>query len=84
MTPQPSVCVGWKVEVDGVPCIVFAETKTKARWKAVAAYREAGYGRRGEWPRVTAWRAEEFDGMEPTGGLQNRTGCYAGSYLVKP
>lgn len=53
--------IAWHVEVDSMTCIVFAPTLPKAKWIAVKGYRDAGYGRKGEWPPVSAGRAERFD-----------------------
>jgi hypothetical protein len=38
----------WRVEVNGLTAVFFAETEPKARWQAVKSYRQAGYGRDGE------------------------------------
>ena len=53
--------LGWHVEINSMSCIVFAESKPKARWIAVKSYWEAGFGRRRAWPRPTVWRAEQYD-----------------------
>ena len=49
------------VEIDSMSTIVFAATKPKAQWIAVKGYREAGFGRRGTWPRALAGREPRFD-----------------------
>ena len=54
--------VAYLVEINDMACIVFATTPAKARWIAVKGYRDAGYGRRGEWPRPTAKRIPLHDG----------------------
>lgn len=74
----------WKVTVNGVDCIVFASGPGKAKWMAVKSWRDSGYGKRGEWPLLSIARAPEFDRSEPTGGLQNSSGCYSPSYLEHP
>jgi hypothetical protein len=49
------------VRVNGTLCIVFAATRPKAKWVAVKAYREAGYGKRGEWPIISICRDPMYD-----------------------
>lgn len=61
MTTEAIPKVAWEVEIHGVVCVVFAATKPKANWIAVKAFREAGWGRRGEWPRPKAVRAPSLD-----------------------
>ncbi len=58
----PAKRLAWEVEINGLSCIVFAETKAKARWIAVHSYREAyGHGR-GYWPpRLTVVRRPHLD-----------------------
>jgi len=53
--------LAWSVEIDSMSCIVFAATRSKAQWIAVKGYRDAGFGRPGEWPRAKAVRAERYD-----------------------
>lgn len=53
--------LAWEVEINSLLLIVFAPTKPKARWIAVRSYREAGYGREGVWPPVTAKRVPSLD-----------------------
>ena len=54
--------VAWEVEINGMPCITFAETRSKARWNAVKSYRNAfDTHQRGKWPSVKAKRIERFD-----------------------
>lgn len=65
-TATAPAVIAFTVEIDDMRCIAFAATPAKARWKAVKAYWEAGYGRRGVWPRPTAWRCPRFDN-HPTG-----------------
>lgn len=57
---ESSVPLAWRVEINDISCIVFAATKAKARWVAVRAYWEAGYGR-GTWPNPVAVRAPRHD-----------------------
>lgn len=59
--PQSPPRLAWSVEIDTMNAIVFAETAPKARWIAVKAYREAGYGLRGSWPSCCARRCERHD-----------------------
>lgn len=52
----------WEVFLDGIPAVCFCPTRSAAKWRAVAAWRDAGYGRRGEWPgRITARRRPDLD-----------------------
>lgn len=59
-TPAETL-VAYRVEIDDMGCICFASSPAKARWMAVAAYWEAGYGRRGVWPRPSAYRRPHLD-----------------------
>lgn len=53
--------LAFDVTIDSTHAIVWAETPAKARWQAVKAYRDAGYGRQREWPRPTARRVPRYD-----------------------
>lgn len=53
--------LAWRITVQDISCIVFAETAPKARWRAVHAYREAGFGRRGQWPTTKHARVPLYD-----------------------
>lgn len=57
----PTKRVAWKVEVNGLPCITFAETKAKAQWNAISGYREAFNSRRGYWLLVSSARFPRLD-----------------------
>jgi hypothetical protein len=52
--------VAWEVEINYMSCIVFAATKTKAKWTAVKAYWEA-YGRNKAWPHCSIARRPYHD-----------------------
>lgn len=56
-----SALLAFEVEIHSLTCVVFAATPAKARWLAVKGYWEAGYGRRGTWPRPVASRRPAFD-----------------------
>ncbi len=53
--------VAWTVEIHDMSCVVFATTKPKAQWIATRSFWDAGYGRKGEWPRAKAFRAKTYD-----------------------
>ena len=53
--------LAYRVEIEGSHCICFAASAAKARWIAVKSYWEAGYGRKGVWPRPTAARCPIYD-----------------------
>lgn len=74
-----SELVAWSVEIDSMTCVVFATTKPKARWLAVSAYWEAGYGRKRMWPRPVAWREPRFDKSALNGGEIGR--AYTREYV---
>lgn len=57
----PAVTLAWRVDINCWMGIVAAATEPAARWRAVAAYRDIGYGQKGVWPSVTAHRAPEYD-----------------------
>lgn len=59
--PDDPKKVAWIVEVNDFTCVVFATTRPKARWIAVAGHRDAGYSRRGEWPSTYVRRAAHYD-----------------------
>jgi len=52
--------VAWEVEINYMSCIVFAETKAKAKWVAVKSY-WAAYGRNGTWPHCDIARRPFHD-----------------------
>ena len=70
--------VAWSVEIDSMSCVVFAATAAKARYVAVRAYWEAGYGSRRTWPRAVAWREPRFD-ASPLKARPNN--CYCREYV---
>jgi hypothetical protein len=51
--------VAWIISVRNMPCVVFAETRDKAKWQAVSSYWDA-FGKNG-WPSLTAHRAKTYD-----------------------
>ena len=53
--------LAYRVQIDDMGCICFAATAPKARWMAVKAYWEAGYGRKGVWPCPVAARRPIYD-----------------------
>lgn len=53
--------LAWEVQIDSMRCFVFAADKPKAQWLATKAYWEAGYGRKGLWPRAFARRSPRHD-----------------------
>ncbi len=53
--------LAWIVELEEHRCLVFAATWAKAKWAAVAAWREAGYGTDGRWPFLKGGRSERHD-----------------------
>ncbi len=55
-----STTLAWEVEINYMSCVVFAATKSKAKWIAVKAYWEA-YGRRKNWPHCTVARRPYYD-----------------------
>lgn len=62
--------VAYRVECAGFTVITFAISKASARWNAVRAYRDAGYGRGNRhWPSgVSAARVEHLDIFKPSYG----------------
>lgn len=54
--------VAWRVEINYYDGVVFAETKAKAKWKAVKHYWEA-FGRTQYWPTCFINREPRFDGF---------------------
>lgn len=57
-----SARLAYSVELDGDLCICFGPTKAAAKWQAVRSWREAGYGKRGDWPKtLRAARRPEYD-----------------------
>lgn len=62
------------VEIYDLRAVVFAATNPKARWLAVKAYWEAGYGSKRVWPRPKAWREPRLDKYVAT---SNPNICYA-------
>lgn len=71
-TETPLLAFG--VEIYDMRAVVFAATNPKARWLAVKAYWEAGYGSKRVWPRPKAWREPRLDKYVAT---SNPTICYA-------
>lgn len=73
--------IAWRVEINYMSCIVAAETKSKARMKAILRYWEAGYGRgRGTWPSgISVEREPRFDGHPTLERAPNA--AYNESYL---
>jgi hypothetical protein len=55
-----SASVAWEVEINYMTCIVFAATKSKAKWIAVKSYRDA-YSRNGSWPHTSITRRPQYD-----------------------
>ena len=53
--------LAFDVRIDDMHCICFAMSAPKARWMAVHGYWDAGFGRRGLWPRAVATRKPEYD-----------------------
>lgn len=73
--------LAYEVEINSLSCVVFAETPAKARWIAVKGYWEAGYGRKGLWPRPKASRVPWLDNS-PLRDRERKAWCpeYARSY----
>lgn len=53
--------LAWETTVNDMTAVTFAATAAAARWNAVKSYREAGYGRPGQWPPVKAKRLPMLD-----------------------
>lgn len=58
---EEAQALAWIVEINSLTCIVFATTLPKAKWIALRGYREAGYGRCGQWPTTSAGRMPRYD-----------------------
>lgn len=59
---EDSKAVAYRVTCGGYDAVTFATSEAQARFNAVHAFREAGYGGRREWPSgVGARRAPQFD-----------------------
>lgn len=54
----------YRVEVNGIPCIVFEENSSKAKMKAVKGYWDAFGRRKGEWPKVMVQRLPFYDSID--------------------
>lgn len=80
MSEEKPMAVAWEVEVNDHRCIVFATTAPKARWIAVKGWREAGYGRKGEWPSVSAGRRPYLDSR--LGGAIQAGRAYSEEYVL--
>lgn len=64
------------------PAVVFAETRSRAKYLGVAAYRDAYESRRGEWPSVHALRAPEYDLLANREDVrQQRTKAFCEDYV---
>lgn len=74
-----SELLAFDVEINSMHGIAFAATKPKARWIAVKSYWDAGYGRKGLWPRPVAVRAPRFDQYAQTIADHNK--LYSEDYL---
>lgn len=57
-----AAAVAWRVEIDGIDGIVFAATRAKASWIAIASYLEV-YERRDGLPKRKIRRCKEYDGF---------------------
>jgi hypothetical protein len=70
-----SPLVAWEVEINYMPCVVFAATKAKAKWTAVKSYWEA-YGKNGSWPHCSIARRPAHDSYPGEPGR-----AYSTSYI---
>ena len=63
MKSKPEVeLVAWIVDIFAFPEVVcFATSEAKAKWIAIKAYRNAGYGSRGSWPDIICKRGSDYD-----------------------
>lgn len=59
----------YRVTIDNIGAIVFAGTRSRAKWIAVRAYWEAGFPKK--WPAVKAVRCPVYDN-HPCGDLDGR------------
>lgn len=75
-----SADVAFEVEINAMRCIVFAATPAKARWIAVRAYWEAGYGSKGRWPDAVTKRIPLHD--KSAAVMSDHTKAYSESYLL--
>lgn len=64
---EGSALLAWEVEINYASCLVFAATKTKAKWTAVKAYWEA-YGKNGTWPHCSVARRPWHDSFPGEAG----------------
>jgi len=64
--------LAWEIEINYMSCVVFAETRDKAKWRAVRGYWDA-FGKHGGWPSMTYRRRPELDGYERA--WENRCWC---------
>lgn len=71
--------VAFGIEINSMSGIAFTTTAAKARWIAVSSYWEAGYGRKGLWPSVQAWREPRLDGR--ASNITDFKKVYAEEYL---
>jgi hypothetical protein len=55
MTDNP---LTFEIEINGLGCVISAETKAKAKWKAVKAY-WAAFGRTSYWPECAIKRVKK-------------------------
>lgn len=77
LLPEPPLLV-FRVEIYDMHGVVFAASNPKARWIAVCAYWQAGYGSKKLWPRPKACRAQGLD-RYATG--RNSNTVYSEEYL---
>ncbi len=61
MEISASPLLAYRVTIEDMSCVCFADSAPQARWYAVKGYWEAGYGRKGKWPDVHAARAPSWD-----------------------
>lgn len=56
------ILLAFEVDLNEQRCITFGVTPAAAKWRAVAAWREAGFGSPGEWPTsLTVVRRPDLD-----------------------
>ncbi len=81
MSAKADAPVAYRIDINSMSGVAFATTQAKARWIAVSSYWEAGYGRKGLWPSVSAARALDLDCKLQCAHVTNLKICYSEDYL---
>jgi hypothetical protein len=78
MSDKQSMVVCWEVLAGGLRCFTFAETRSRAKWNAVQAGRDAGYFQNYFPADLAAKRARRFDDSRLKDGSRR---CFSPDYM---